>query len=122
MTEHDLQKLCIEWFDLQFSNTDIRIFAIPNGGKRNIVTAKKMKAEGVRSGVLDLFMPVPAGQYHGIFIEMKRPKTSKQKAGTVSKDQKDWIVYLTEQGYCCKVVDDFDQFRSVIKNYLASRN
>ena len=65
---------------------DVRIFAIPNGGIRNIVVAQKLKAEGVRSGVPDLFVPK-----WSLWIEMKR-----QKGGSVSKEQKDWIKYLTE--------------------------
>lgn len=31
------------------------IFAIPNGGKRNVIVARKMKAEGVKPGVPDYF-------------------------------------------------------------------
>jgi hypothetical protein len=36
-----------------------RIFAIPNGGLRTKSQAAKLKAEGVRAGVSDLFLPVP---------------------------------------------------------------
>ena len=35
--------------------------AIPNGGKRDIVTAKKIKNEGGLSGVPDIFLPVARG-------------------------------------------------------------
>ncbi|MEG1501942.1 MAG: VRR-NUC domain-containing protein [Synergistaceae bacterium] len=63
--------------------------AIPNGGARNIVTAGKLKAEGVSRGVPDLFIPE-----WGFWIEMK-----KRKGGLVSADQKDWINYLNTKGY-----------------------
>ena len=33
------------------------IHAIPNGGLRNKATASNLKAEGVKSGVLDVFLP-----------------------------------------------------------------
>ena len=39
------------------------IFAIPNGGKRHIGTARKLKAEGVRSGVPDIFLACPRMPY-----------------------------------------------------------
>lgn len=59
-----------------------KAFAIPNGGLRNIVVAKKLKAEGVRAGTPDIFIPVPCGRYCGMFLEMK-----KRKGGSVSQEQ-----------------------------------
>lgn len=67
---------------MQFGN--VRIFHIPNGGHRAISVAKKMKDEGVCSGVPDLYAP----QWR-LWIEMKR-----QKGGRLLPDQKDWIEYL----------------------------
>lgn len=65
------------------------VFAIPNGGKRHPATAAKMKAEGVRSGVWDVFVPHYRNSSYindhacGLFIEMKFGKnglTDNQKA------------------------------------------
>ena len=47
------------------------LHAIPNGGKRDKVTAGRMKAEGARAGVWDIFLPIPMHNYHGLYIEMK---------------------------------------------------
>jgi hypothetical protein len=69
--EHELQKACITWFRLQYPKFKLNLFAIPNGGHRHRLTAKKLKAEGVVSGVSDLFLAVPSGGSHGLFIEMK---------------------------------------------------
>ena len=41
---------------------------IPNGGTRDAVEAKHLKQQGVKSGVPDLCLPVPRGQYHGAEI------------------------------------------------------
>ena len=35
------------------------LFAIPNGGKRHVGTGRKLKAEGVKSGVPDIFFRCP---------------------------------------------------------------
>lgn len=70
------------------------MFAIPNGGLRNKGVAKKLKKEGVKSGVPDLMLPVARGGYHGLFIEMKRIKKS-----STDDNQKLWHKNLTEQGY-----------------------
>ena len=72
----------LEWFESKFPR--VRIFAIPNGGKRSIATAKKLKKEGVKAGVPDLFIPE-----WNVWVEMKR-----KKGGRVSPVQKDWHEYL----------------------------
>lgn len=76
----------LSWFDISFSG--VRIFHIPNGGHRSISVAKKLKAEGVKAGVPDLYVPA-----WKLWIEMKRAK-----GGKLSAEQKDWIDYLTANG------------------------
>jgi hypothetical protein len=77
----------VNWFENQFPG--VRIFHIPNGGHRAISVAKKLKAEGVKAGVPDLFIPA-----WRIWIEMKRTK-----GGKVSKEQEEWADYLRSVGY-----------------------
>lgn len=74
------------------------LFAIPNGGARNHVTAAKLKATGTKKGVSDMFLPVARHGLHGLFIELK-----KLKGGNESQDQKDWGEAVRAQGYayCC---------------------
>ena len=88
------------------------LFHIPNGGKRNIVTAKRLKAEGVKAGVPDLFLPVPRGGFHGLFIEMKAGKTK------TTKKQDAWITDLRQQGYKAVVCYGCEQAMKEIKEYL----
>jgi len=76
-----------EWFSRKFPNT--LCFHIPNGGWRDINTAKKLKASGVVKGIPDLFIPSLK-----IFIEMKRVK-----GGVVSPEQKKIMAYLERVGY-----------------------
>jgi hypothetical protein len=90
-TEHEEQRELVRWFRQAWPC--VRIFAIPNGGARSLATAGRLKAEGVSSGVPDLFIPA-----WRLWIEMKRIK-----GGSVSAEQKDWIAYLEEVGYCAKV-------------------
>lgn len=81
-SEHAEQVTLINWFRKAFPG--VRIFAIPNGGFRDQNTAKKLKAEGSCPGVPDLQIP----EWH-LWVEMKR-----QKGGTLSAHQKEWIEYL----------------------------
>ncbi len=70
------------------------LFHIPNGGYRHPATAARMKELGVKPGVPDLFLPAARGNYHGLWIEMKR-----KKGGKVSPMQTAWLESLTAQGY-----------------------
>src|SRR5258708_28878848 len=47
------------------------LFHPANGGKRSAFVGAQMKALGVKRGVLDLLLPVPAFGRHGLAIEMK---------------------------------------------------
>ena len=85
---------------------------IPNGGKRNAREAARLKKEGVRAGVPDIFLPVPRKKYNGMYIELKA------KVGRLSDNQKWWIERLEQQGYYCQVCYGWEAARNVILSYL----
>ena len=89
------------------------LFHIPNGGGRSKAEAGRFKAEGVKAGVPDLFLPVSRDGYHGLFIELKR-----QAGGRVSDEQKEWIQELRDQGYRVEVCKGWEAAAGVLKNYL----
>lgn len=89
------------------------LFHIPNGGSRSKAEAGRFKAEGVRAGVPDLMLPVARGEYHGLFIELKR-----LDGGTVSQEQKTWLRELKEQGYYATICLGWESASRVIRAYL----
>ena len=95
LSEHAEQVAFMKWAK-SWLPVELRplIFAIPNGGKRNIVTAMKLKAEGVEPGVPDIFFAHARLGYHGLFIEMK-----KVKGGTTSPIQWGVIAKLNDAKY-----------------------
>lgn len=115
-TEHDEQKALITWADLQAGkHPELHLlYAIPNGGARSKATAGKLKAEGVRSGVPDLCLPVPRGSFHGLYIEMKR-----SKRGSTSATQKWWHMALTGLSYQVRICKSFEEAKTVLQEYLA---
>lgn len=90
-----------------------RLFAIPNGGSRHPIEAANLKAQGVKAGVPDMFLPVARGGYHGLWIELKR-----QRGGRASTEQLDWLAALTEQGYRASICNGWDEARRLIERYL----
>ena len=113
-SEHLEQVTLIQWYDATYP--DKALFAIPNGGKRHPKVALEMKREGVRPGVPDLMLPIPAGGCYGLFIEMKR-----QKGGRTSAEQKKWLQRLNASGYRAVVCAGFEAAKAEIEAYLAAR-
>jgi len=58
---------------------------------------------GMVTGAPDLFMPVARGEYHGLFIEMKRKAVKGKPKGVVSERQKQVIEHLESRKYLCQV-------------------
>lgn len=87
----------------------------PNGGSRNVIEARNLKLMGVLKGFPDLFLFIPKGGWHGLFIELKQ-KNAKQS--NVSDNQAQMLERLTSQGYCCKVCFGANEAIDTIKDYL----
>lgn len=118
--EHHHQVAAMQWVAIsgakRFPNM-VLLHAIPNGAKlKGIGTDEgraeggRMKAEGVRSGVPDMMLPVPVnclpsigsvgmGCKHGLYIELKKPGRERERDGGRSDVQVEWQRKLVRQGY-----------------------
>lgn len=100
---------------------------IPNGDLRNKVVAMKLKDAGVKSGVSDLFLPVPVGvkvfslvpprtdvyyAYCGLWIELKI------KPNKPSREQEAWLLEMSRLGYKAAVCYSANEAWQTIKEYL----
>lgn len=114
--EHQLQAACFQWFNLQYPEFRGLLFAVPNGGGRSRIEAALLKAEGVVAGVADMLLLVPSMGYAGLCIEFKAAtKTARQ-----SEAQKNWERLINKHGaYKYTVVRTFEEFRTLMYNYLA---
>lgn len=113
-SEHDEQVAVIEWAEWEARQwPELRnLFAVPNAGQRHPAVGRKMRKEGLKRGVPDLFLDVPRGRYHGLRIEMKvRPNT-------LTPEQQDWMTRLTDQGYYVAVCYGAEPAIRTIKAYL----
>jgi hypothetical protein len=108
--EHDIQVAYFQWWDWNYGSP--LAWATPNGGVRHIGTARKLKAEGVRAGVPDVFVAVPIKPYAGLFLEFKRLK------GVIKPDQTLYLAILEEQGYKTAVVRSVEEAIKTTEEYL----
>ena len=92
------------------------LFAIPNGGLRDKITAAKLKATGVKAGVPDMMLPVARSVWQGLFVELK--KDHKQK---LSDEQKKWFDALAKAGYAVIVCYGWKHAVDEIIHYLEGR-
>ena len=111
MNEHQIQVAMCQYLDL----IKIPYFAIPNGSLRNIIVAKKLKAEGVKAGVADLFLMIPNKIFHGLFIEVKT------SVGRQQPSQKDFEKIAFDSGYCYEVVRSLDDLIQCLETYKKIR-
>ena len=122
--EHRIQCGIIEWYDLRYG--DGMLFAIPNGGARDARTGAMLKKEGVRAGVLDLFLAKPdligPVLFHGLFIEVKVPGRRNRIAGGLTAEQARFRTKAMAEGYPCEVVYTTQEGIDVISRYLAGNS
>ena len=114
-TEDQEQKALFDWAEtMEHRFPDLRwLHHIPNGGKRDPVTAAKLKAQGVKPGVSDISLPVPRGGFHGLYIELKR-----LKGGRVESEQMDFMEAVSRNGYCVALCKGWEAAAKTIQGYL----
>lgn len=115
------------WADLAASTRpELRwLHSVPNGGYRTAGTAGRMKGEGVKAGVPDVFLDVARGPFHGLRMELKVPRIQGVKgqyatvrAGTLSAEQDRWLIHYHENGYAARVAYGWTHAKQLIEIYL----
>lgn len=100
----------LEWFH-----------AIHNQGHGDKVRGANAKAEGVRKGVADTFLPYPVGGWHGLYIEMKKPTERPKREGSkggVSDEQAQFGEYAKNVGYGFMVCYGWEHAVSTLRSYI----
>lgn len=114
LSEHSEQCAVFDWaatMAATYPELDT-MFAIPNGGLRNISVAMKLKAEGVKAGIPDICLPTSHGGYHALYIELKvKPnKPTEQQLVSMSR--------LADYGNLCVVCYGADEAIQTIMAYI----
>lgn len=106
--------------------------AVPNGGslgdskQSQQIRGAQKKAEGVKAGVYDTFLPYPiyapcvtdsqvmVANYCGFFLEMKKPGEIKRRSDSQKVFGKDML----RAGYACAVADNWEDAARYVQSYM----
>ncbi len=122
-TEHAHQVAIFQWIAIDgkhLHDLDL-LYAVPNGGDRRPSVAASLKAEGVKSGVPDMCLPVPIGVYAGLYLELKVPKHFGTKSGGRSDKQINWHKRLRAQHYAVVTAFGWEPAIRAIQDYYELR-
>ncbi len=111
VSEHDIQSDFVKEFRIKYPQFLNIMFAIPNGGKRHITTAMKLKREGAVSGVPDIFFAKSNGVKNGMFIEFKAGgnKTTENQEKVI-KDLQKFGFYVFIAYSCSEAINEIDNY------------
>ena len=99
-SEHKIQTALCDYLALA-ARPELHWFAIPNGEKRHISVASRLKSEGVRRGSPDLVFLLPGGRVG--WLEMKAKK------GVLSDEQKAFRDKALSLGHAWAVAKSIDE-------------
>ena len=85
----------------------------PNEGKRSYAEGNKLKRMGLSKGFPDISILEPRGEFHGLYIEMKR------KGNKASEEQIKWLMELKSRGYATTLCYSADEAIEKIKRYMS---
>ena len=123
-SEHDEQVAVVDWFRAQHPRLAGSLVASANGlgiggntpGQKAAHWAKFL-ASGGCPGHADLFLMVASGKSHGLYVEMKKKKSSRRD---VSVEQFAFIGLAMRQGYAATWCAGSHEAIAVITDYLGA--
>ena len=130
MSESDQQITVVQWWNITYPKLAGCLISYPSGwivdlekknGKwkpsgKDFAKLKKVKAEGWRKGVSDIFIAVPRKGKHGLWIEIKDTNKTWCK---VSKEQREHLELMKEMGYEAIWCAGADVTIAAIKTYMS---
>lgn len=106
------QKEFVAWFKRVHYLYANLIIKIHNEGSRTVIANVELIRQGLCTGIPDLFIAVPRGTYHGLFIEMKKI------GGKPTNPQKDKIESLQHMGYAAYIAYGHREAEKIATNYF----
>ena len=116
--ETAVQIAVVKWFKLQYPKHHKRIMQLQNEGKRSVAGHKISVAMGLFPGASDLFISVPMGGYHGLWVELKRKAFRKSENPEHVARQIDFIEDKIEIGFAGGIRKGSEDAIEFIRQYM----
>lgn len=110
--EDDIQEAFFNSARVIFPKLGKRLFAVPNGGKRDKKEAARLKKQGATPGVSDIICLVPNDAYPFLCLETKTP------SGTQSPEQKQFQKDVEAAGGLYLLFRSAAEGVEILKEYL----
>lgn len=107
--EHNLQ---VQVINLLRNYYGLCVFAVPNGGSRNLYEARNLKNEGVMAGVSDLILVLNGVV---VFLELKAGRNKQQESQKIFERK---VKGLGHQYYVVRSLDDVVEILEKNKSLL----
>jgi hypothetical protein len=110
-TERKFQSTCYQWFFNTYPHLRGLMYHVPNGEKRDPITANLLKGAGVVAGVPDLEFHYRGKTY---FFELK----NEDGKGVLSDEQIKIHKQLDAQRFLVWVISDFESFKYLVESII----
>lgn len=124
--EYEFQKACTMYLSAKYPNVlfDSDTIASVKLTKPQAARNKAIQKKGFKRP--DIAIYEPNGKYHGLFIELKTEspykKNGELKSGEHLEGQNKTMEQLKQKGYYATFCWTFEQFKSIVDNYLNTKH
>lgn len=127
MTELDIQIMVADYIRLRYPDA---IFHSDFGSGIRLTMGQAIKQKrlnGGRRSYPDMFIAEPVGEYHGLFIELKKDgtrilkKDGKLVADAHIREQAEMLQKLEQKGFKAYFAVGFEQAKQIIDEYLGGK-
>lgn len=119
--EWEEQAAFVRWLDMS-PLAKGSYFSIPNEGERTYATVRRLKAQGMKPGVSDLFIFIPTRYHHGLFIEFKQAReyspSERRKPSWIAQEM--FQVNVRAAGYAAEFAFGCDHAIQILQRYAHS--
>jgi len=98
--------------ELKWMHSSLNGAFLAGDKKQRAIQMNKLKTQGMKKGVLDIFLPKLKGVYGGMYIEMKFGKNK------MTDEQKEFAADLSAEGYCMFTCYNAGEAIEAVKIYL----
>lgn len=106
----------MNWFNHNFPQFKDDLHHFANERRCSIQQGRLLKRMGVKKGVADFFLAIPARGYAGLWIELKVGD------GKLTIEQSEFLHRKNCMGYQAVAAWGFDAATEIIKSYLTNEN